>query len=294
MKTDELEKCIHVIGYWLNEDETVIDKVVHNEKSFVKEFIVPYSKELNINLLLKESNEGKKDLIKFYIFELWELQGFFGYNKNTIEHKPNKKGVVMLKNVDEVKTDYEKYVILCYSYFNLIVEELQLCCGKYNIDFWGICNELGFSTDYFDNGITMIFEEIKNEKSQSQKAKTKQEQPKTFDELFYDTNLISPCIEILKNIEPPLIDTDYNYIGKLKGAFCIWIDEMEKQGIVKHFSDRKIFASLLPQKIKRFTIDESMFGKHHSRAENLYRIDIKTMLSQIKLSQNSQKGKLGK
>ena len=114
-----------------------------------------------------------------------------------------------------------------------------------------------------------------------------QETPKTFDELFYNTDLVTPCIDILKELDPPFIDTDCNYIGKLKGVFCVWIDEMQKQGIVKHYSDRKIFASLIPQKIKRFSIDESMFGKHQSRAETLYRTDIKTKVSKIKLSQNS-------
>jgi len=125
------------------------------------------------------------------------------------------------------------------------------------------------------------------------KQKHKQETPKTFDELFYNTDLVKPCIDILKELDPPLIDTDCNYIGKLKGVFCVWIDEMQRQGIVKHYSDRKIFASLIPQKIKRFSIDESMFGKYQSKAENLYRTDIKTMVSNIKLSQNSQKGKQG-
>ena len=119
------------------------------------------------------------------------------------------------------------------------------------------------------------------------KPKLEQETPKTFDELFYNTDLVKPCIDILKELEPPLIDTDCNYIGKLKGVFCVWIDEMERHGIIKHYSDRKIFASLIPQKIKRFSIDESMFGKYQRRAENLYRTDIKTKVSKIKLSQNS-------
>ena len=125
------------------------------------------------------------------------------------------------------------------------------------------------------------------------KQKPEQETPKTFDELFYNTDLVKPCIDILKKLDPPLIDTDCNYIGNLKGVFCVWIDEMQRQGIVKHYSDRKIFASLIPQKIKRFSIDESMFGKYQSKAENLYRTEIKTKVSIIKLSQNSQKGKQG-
>lgn len=127
-----------------------------------------------------------------------------------------------------------------------------------------------------------------------QKTETKTEQPKTFEELFYDENFVAPCIDILKEVEPPLIDTELNYIGKLKGAFCVWIDEMQRQGIVKKYADRKIFSSLLPQKIKRFSIDESMFGKQQRKAEDRYRTDMKTLLSQIKLSLNSQKGRLGK
>jgi len=107
-------------------------------------------------------------------------------------------------------------------------------------------------------------------------TKSKQEQPVTFEELFNDVSLVSVCIDILKEVTPPLIDTECNYIGKSKGAFCVWIDELKRQGVVKHYSDRKIYASLLPQRIGRFNIDESMFGKHHKKAENQYRTDIKS------------------
>lgn len=127
------------------------------------------------------------------------------------------------------------------------------------------------------------------------KQKDEEEAPKIFDELFYNTELVDPCIDILKELDPPLIDTDCNYIGKLKGVFCVWIDEMQRQGIVKsnYQEERKLLASLIPQKIKRFSIDESMFGKYHTKAEKNYRTDIKTKVSKIKLSQDSQKGKQG-
>lgn len=116
-----------------------------------------------------------------------------------------------------------------------------------------------------------------------------EETPKTFEELFYNTDLVIPSIDILKELDPPLIDTDCNYIGKLKGIICVWIDELKRQGIVKssYPEERKLFAALIPQKIKRFSIDESMFGKYHQKAEDNYRTDIKTKISKIKLSQNS-------
>jgi hypothetical protein len=112
--------------------------------------------------------------------------------------------------------------------------------------------------------------------------------PKTFEEVFYNIDFVNPCIDILKELKSPFVDTDYNYIGKLKGIYCIWIEELTKQGIIKGYSERKIYASLIPTKIKGFSIDESMFGKYHKRAEN-YRLDIKSKISIIKLSQVSQK-----
>ena len=118
--------------------------------------------------------------------------------------------------------------------------------------------------------------------------KPKKKTPKTFDELFYNSNFVNPCIDILKELKHPFIDTDYNYIGKLKGVYCIWINELIKEGIIKRYNDRKIYASLIPSKVKGFSIDESMFGKHHEQAEKLYKIDIKTKISDIKLSQSSQ------
>ena len=54
---------------------------------------------------------------------------------------------------------------------------------------------------------------------------------KIIDDLFYNTDLIIPAIDILKKLDPPLIDTEYNYIGKLKGIICVWIDELQRQGI---------------------------------------------------------------
>lgn len=129
---------------------------------------------------------------------------------------------------------------------------------------------------------------------QNTKRKDTKEAPKTFDELFYDVELIMPCVDILKELDPPFINDRNDWLGKLKGVVCVWIDELKKQDIVKGYSDRKIYASLIPDKIKGFSIDESMFGKHHSKAENNHRADIKAKVSAIKLSQNSQKGELGK
>lgn len=119
-------------------------------------------------------------------------------------------------------------------------------------------------------------------------TKKENDNPKTFEELFYNPDLVMPCIDVLKELDPPLIDIDCNFIGKSKGAICVWIDELQRQGIVKSISDRKILVSLIEKKIKQFTIHDSMFNKYHVRAEKQYKTEIRSMVSKIKLSQDSQ------
>lgn len=148
-----------------------------------------------------------------------------------------------------------------------------------------------------NNEITSILKDLPPLRTESIDESNSETPPQRFNDLFFqssNSDLIEKCICVLREINPPLIDTDYNYIGKSKGAICIWVDEMVRQGITKHIKDRKIYAKVLQEKIKRFSIDESMFGKHHKSAEEKYRTDFKNLLSKIKLSHPSQKGNLGK
>lgn len=179
MNTKELESCLHIIGYWLNEDETVIEKILNNETQIVKRFVEPFSKELNANLLNKDTIEAKKDLIKFYVFEFWELQGFYkeydeilftgslcNYTPVFYEHT-NENGTVRKLN------EFENYVVNSWSLFNMLFNEIQICCIKYKIDFFKVCYELNFSLEYFDSGISIAFEEMQKENLPPQQTETK-------------------------------------------------------------------------------------------------------------------------
>lgn len=168
MKINELEKCIYLLGYWLNEDEAVIDKILNKELQVVKDFVEPFSKELNKNLLSKNTFEAKSDMIKYYIFEFWELQGFYKEYKEILftgslcnytpvfyehENDPGTK-----RNLSE----FENYVVNSWQLFDMIFNEIQLCCIKYKINFFSVCNDLNFSTKYFDSGITLAFDKCEH------------------------------------------------------------------------------------------------------------------------------------
>jgi len=130
--------------------------------------------------------------------------------------------------------------------------------------------------------------------SPPQQTKTEQEIPKTFEELFYNPEHADPCLKILNELQPPVIDAMNNYIGKSKGVFPLWVKVLKNhkpQPLIKHFKDT-VYKDLLNQKIKGLNLskDASEFRKQYVRLENdKIELDIKAILSQF-----SQSGKLGK
>jgi hypothetical protein len=110
----------------------------------------------------------------------------------------------------------------------------------------------------------------------------------SFQALFNSPEMVGICVEILRKVEPPLIDSSNNFIGRSKGTLCVWIDEMKRVGIIKNIPDRRKYSHALNNYFKDFIIDPSMFAKTHKRAEEVYQKAFRNMLAKIKLSQDSQ------
>lgn len=129
---------------------------------------------------------------------------------------------------------------------------------------------------------------------QQTETKAEQEIPKTFEGLFYNPEHAEPCLKILSELHPPVIDAINNYIGKAKGVFPLWVKVLKNhkpQPLIKHFKDA-VYKDVLNQKIKGLNLskDASEFRKQYKRVENdKIELDIKTILSQY-----TQNGKLGK
>ncbi len=127
--------------------------------------------------------------------------------------------------------------------------------------------------------------------SQSSKKGDKINQPKTFEDLFYDPLMADKYLQILQELDPPYIDSAHNYIGKSKGIFALWIKVLKSQKpkpLIKHFPD-KVYKDLLNEKINGLNLsaDASEFRKQYKRLEkNSTDLDIRALLSQI-----SQEGK---
>lgn len=115
----------------------------------------------------------------------------------------------------------------------------------------------------------------------------KQPEPATLQSLFHDEKMVTPCIDVLKHCEPPLIDENCRYIGNEKSALCLWINLLERNGLIKKQSDRKVYAQILAQTFEGFSISHSMFAKDSPRAEKKYEHQMKHKFHEIKLSQIS-------
>jgi len=119
------------------------------------------------------------------------------------------------------------------------------------------------------------------------KKRSKEKPPEKLDEIFYNPDLIQPCINLLRDVDPPLIGIDNNCIRKNVSAFCIWIRKMKGFKIVKPYND-ETYTRLLNDKFTDLDMykDGSSFRKHAPRAEKKYGELFNDYLSE--LSQNSQ------
>ncbi|WP_282135742.1 hypothetical protein [Seonamhaeicola maritimus] len=130
-------------------------------------------------------------------------------------------------------------------------------------------------------------------KENNEIIKVKEVLPNTFEELFFNPDNVEPCLNILRELQPPVIDAMNNYIGKAKGVFPLWIKVLKNHSptpLIKHFKDT-LYKDLLNKKIKglKLSKDASEFRKQYKRLEkNKVESEIKIILSQY-----SQSGKLG-
>ena len=218
METKELERCLHLIDYWSNGDETVINKMLNNEIDIVKDFVEPFRRELDNNLLSKDTNEAKKDLIKYVVFEFYELQGFYkAYNEILFYGSYGNYSAVFYEHTNEAGTkrklnEFENYVVNSYILFDMLFNEIQLCCIKYEIDFFKVCNELDFSTGYFDSGITQGFKEKRKANLPPQQPETKTEQETIEMKPVLKPEAVQIVFDIIKDFFSPEQQTELKQV----------------------------------------------------------------------------------
>lgn len=104
-----------------------------------------------------------------------------------------------------------------------------------------------------------------------------------FNDLFKNKSLIEPCINLLRELEKPMINDKDEYIGgeRSKSVLSVWVNEIQRKGWMERVSD-KTLAILLNKKFPNLNLyeDGSAFSKISPRAEAV-RNEIQVFISAI-------------
>ena len=244
---------------------------------------------------------GKKETLNGLSLIPIYIEGF-KKGKEFFKSKYTVSTEILFQNINE----YVKTLQTCYCHKEQGQGKRGWCWYSWNYPF--IFNDEKIKEYGYFAGIISEIDELKEHYHQFKvigqcdhslipqqtETKTEQEQPKIFEELFYNPEHAEPCLKILSELQPPVIDAINNYIGKAKGVFPLWVKVLKNhkpEPLIKHFKDT-VYKDLLNQKVKglNLTKDASEFRKEYVRlVNNNVELDIKTILSQY-----SQSGKLGK
>jgi hypothetical protein len=226
---------------------------------------IPENKIIELKSLMSKENINTKDALKIienYKKQYWFLDTVVMFEPVTEKLKRTLKSIDI--NISEKEINIE-----------LINYQKHLQAKRESI--------------YID-----LINEIQSLPPQRTETETEQQIPKTFEELFYNPEHAEPCLKILNELQPPVIDAINNYIGKAKGVFPLWVRVLKNhkpEPLIKHFKDA-VYKDLLNQKVNGLNLskDASEFRKQYKRIEtDKIELDIKAILSQY-----SQSGKLGK
>ena len=103
----------------------------------------------------------------------------------------------------------------------------------------------------------------------------------TLKELFIYPETYDKCINVLKTVDPPILNVENKYIGKEKSAFVLWIDVLKRYDLIDKTENDKVYSELISNEFHPFSISEGLFRKVSKRANEKYDNDFNYLLSQV-------------
>ena len=120
------------------------------------------------------------------------------------------------------------------------------------------------------------------------KAKSKKAKFDNFRDLWFDQDLYWPSLAILTKLDPPLATTNGECKEQNIGGFCVWIEQLRDQGIIKSYT-YKGYAELLSKEFHPNSIDATLFGKPLIKIRRIYRDDIRLLVSKLSVLSDKER-----
>lgn len=287
--------------YLKNQSKYCVTKIAESddERKLIKkgeEYI-----ELDLSRLktYEDYNNYFKEVIGYdqLLLNLTRLESIFGeYSERIISDEIKRLEMVISKSkeldvreatMSQNPSDEEEYLRLTEGYYKKRFEKLS----GYSIHpIYGLSNLYNLKAIEVYGKYFLYYEWLKNKLPKYQNPDSNKKSNKStmsFDDLFINPIVALEAIEILKKVDPPILNTEDKFIGKEKGVLCIWVDELKRVNLINHYSNRSIYSKLISQRLSPFKISSSMFGKHHKRAEENYLPQLRQHI--LKLYQDYQK-----
>lgn len=106
------------------------------------------------------------------------------------------------------------------------------------------------------------------------------DETQTLEELFINPDSYEKCINVLKEVDPPILSIDNVFIGKEKGALVLWVDYLKRFNLIDIRQNDKTYSKLISEAFN-FSISDATFRKVSVRAKQNYESDFNQLLSQV-------------
>jgi hypothetical protein len=160
MKTKAFDYCLRIFGHWNDPDGKIRNEMYNGPDTFIKDFIDPFRRELQKNLLTKKKPNEKKEVVKFYVNELNRtakiLETYFSMDFFVLRDE-NSKIICRFSTTPEIDMQY-KFFEMIYLLYRLVFDEVQVSCNVFEIPFFEICEELNFPLKMISTKITRDYE----------------------------------------------------------------------------------------------------------------------------------------
>jgi len=232
--------------------------------------------------------EQQKDQFNGVLFNNKYIEGFFkGEEYFEKEYRVSPDTLYGLHAQQYVRDLHDQYYHIGKNEFtgwNYARKSYPLVINNYGIKDFGYYSSLVHQIDELKRKHGNLFKTYAFEKCIKNGKFIRDKEPKadlSFKNLFKIEKFIDPCVDVLRQIDPPFLGNKLNFIGNLKGAICVWIDELKRLDIIHNHTDEE-YAAFLNYNIDNLnmTKDGSLCRKENLRAEKL-RKDFKILLSQL-------------
>lgn len=166
-----LEKCLHLLTPDNFNDEEILSVLLGATAKINSDYIRPFRRELDRNMLVRRTPEEKKDLVIYYISELMRGQGRLRDFDEIDVQVPGTFVELYYKNSKGVLSRNEQFSLHRHYFYILLFNEIQKCCFNFKIPFLTVCRDLWFPLQVIDTEISNDYEELSTGEGNTEEQK---------------------------------------------------------------------------------------------------------------------------